>query len=142
MYGVYNFSSSDIITTLKSRNTKLSRFLFGTKNPSNSPSQAKGAVHDISVALVIFMAIFSLVACYRYIGKLEAQHRQDFYTVNYFPNLPESLAVMSISDDYIVTASFNRATREVERKIYIINKSEMGNTPLSLEKIGPLKVKP
>jgi hypothetical protein len=136
------FISSGIITTLKSRNTKLSRFLFGTKSSSNSPSQAKGMVHDISVALVIFMAIFSLVAYYRYIGRWEAQHRQEFYTVNNFPNLPESLVVMSLSDEYIVTASFDRATREVERKIYLINQAEMGNTPLSFEKIGPLKVKP
>jgi hypothetical protein len=52
------------------------------------------------------------------------------------------VVVLRIYGEYLITAPFDRSTREFEKKLYLLKISDMTKLPLTLEKVGPLKVKP
>ena len=90
---------------------------------------------------LIFLFICYLgVICY-YIGRSTAENRTEFQVIAPSSDVPE-VAVLRISGDYLLTAPFDRVTKKVEKKLYILKISEMPKTPLTLENIGPLSVKP
>jgi hypothetical protein len=51
------------------------------------------------------------------------------------------VAVLRMYGEYVYTVPFNRGTKEFEKKLIIVKISDI-KTPLSLEKVGPLHVKP
>jgi hypothetical protein len=70
-------------------------------------------------------------------GRARAEKMDVFQVIKQSPEL----VVLRTYGDYFIAAPFNRTTREVEKKVYLLKLAEMGKTPLQLEKVGPLKVK-
>jgi hypothetical protein len=93
------------------------------------------------VVVGFFIIAMSLVVFARFSGRYDAEHQEKFYVVKKFPDLPQVLVVIQIHTDYLVTIPLDSSTQEVEKTIYLVKISEMGKTPLTLEKVGPLKVK-
>jgi hypothetical protein len=73
-------------------------------------------------------------------GKKQAELQKVFSVVNQYPGTSE-LIVFRTYGDYFIAAPFNRSTREVEKTFYLLELSKLEKIPLTLEKIGPLKVK-
>jgi hypothetical protein len=87
------------------------------------------------------VSIILLVSISNYLGIFSARNKEDFFIVTQYPGFPESLAVIQIHGDYFVTMPLIRSSKEVEKKIYFLKTSEIGTSPLTFEKVGPLKLK-
>jgi hypothetical protein len=131
-----------LIISLKDRLIRLLEHSFGLSRPRD-PSFASldRFMIDAAIILVVFMAIMSLIAYARYTGNWNAEHRENFYLVKNFPGVPKDLVVFQLSGDYLVTLPLDRTTQKVERKIYLLKISDMGQTPIEHEQVGPLRVK-
>lgn len=56
--------------------------------------------------------------------------------------LRPEVVVLRIYGDYLVTAPFDRTTKQFEKKLSLLKISEMAEVPLTYEKAGPLHAKP
>jgi hypothetical protein len=90
---------------------------------------------------VIIMVL--LVAFSTYLGKTKAKFKQNFHIVTQYSGLSNELAVIHTYGEYLITAPLIRDTNgnQIENKLYILKLDEMKTTALTLEKVGPLKVK-
>ena len=71
-------------------------------------------------------------------GKAQAHQQEEFLVIDHSPEV----VVLRIYGEYLITAPFDRSTKEIEKKLYIFKLSDNSPTLLTLEKAGPLKVKP
>jgi hypothetical protein len=77
------------------------------------------------------------------IGKFDAEKSQEFQvTTQSVDNEKLELVVLRMYGEYLFTAPLSRSTQEIAKRIVIIKLSDDYPTSLSLEKVGPLKVKP
>ena len=100
----------------------------------------------IKVYLVVWaplMIVSVLVIMSHWLGKNGAKKKTDFHVAKQYPGLPDELAVILIYGEYLITAPLIRDPNgnQVEKNLYILKLSEMEKTPLTFEKVGPLKVK-
>jgi hypothetical protein len=51
--------------------------------------------------------------------------------------MPE-VVVLRVYGDNLFAIPFDRSTRVFERQLFILKVSEMGKTPFTMEKVGPL----
>jgi hypothetical protein len=74
-------------------------------------------------------------------GKEDAQSKKEFQVISQSSSLPE-VVVLRVYGDYLFAAPFDRSTKKVEKKLFILKISEIANAPLTTEQVGPLQVKP
>jgi hypothetical protein len=89
----------------------------------------------ISLFAWVIYGIFS----FHRIGRNWAEKRQEYQVMTQSPEL----VVLRVYGDYLITAPLIRdpSRNQVEKKLYILKLSEMEKIPLTLEKVGTLKVK-
>jgi hypothetical protein len=112
-----------------------------SRAPSPSPAPGLEAFTDVILIIIALIAIVYGNGVFRLGGRADAQMKEEFQIVPQSSDVPE-LIVLRVYGDYLLTAPFNRSTKEVEKKLFILKVSEMGKTPLIMEKVGPLQVKP
>jgi hypothetical protein len=117
---------SGFITDLKSNGEALILFLLTIIRPSK-----------FRIILLFLIVLFFGFAGARWSGRTYAENLEEFYVMAQSPEV----VVLRIYSDHLITTPFDRLTKQVERKFYILKLSEIPTTPLSLEKIGPLKIK-
>jgi hypothetical protein len=107
------------------------------------PNQAihQRAVAAIFAGFVFFLIIFAF-GIISYINGRNSAHTQqqkELHIIAQPPDIPE-VVVLQIYGDYLLTATFDRATKVIKKQLYILKVSEMAKTPLTTEKVGPLQV--
>jgi hypothetical protein len=73
-------------------------------------------------------------------GRVDAQRQTWFQVVAQSSDVPE-VVVLRAYGDYLFAAPFNRSTKEVVKRLFILKMSEIDKTPLTTEEVGPLHVK-
>jgi hypothetical protein len=71
-------------------------------------------------------------------GNFQASHQEEYYVLDAQPER----VVLRFYGDMLITAPFNRDSRQVERQIIIQRTGERMTSQLHKEKIGPLKLRP
>jgi hypothetical protein len=71
-------------------------------------------------------------------GRAHGEQQEEFLVIDQSPEV----VVLRIYGEYLITAPVDRSTKEVEKKFVILKLSDNSPTSLTLEKVGPLKVKP
>jgi hypothetical protein len=87
---------------------------------------------------IVFIVVSGGASAHRKLGQFNAQWQEEFYIVAQSPEL----VVIRNYGDYLFAAPFDRVTKEVEKKLYLLKISDMAKTPLTTEKVGPLHIKP
>jgi hypothetical protein len=95
----------------------------------------------IAGIIIILIVVSGGVMKARDWGAKAARQRGVFQVIAADSQRPE-VVVLRIYGEYLITAPFDRSTREFEKKLYLLKISDMTKLPLTLEKVGPLKVKP
>lgn len=93
------------------------------------------------IGFAFFTVIALLVTFSHYLGKKNAEARDEFFVVNEYAGIQGTLVLFQFYDDYVITTPLDRSTREIEKKMYILKMSEMGKAPIVHEKVGQLKLK-
>jgi hypothetical protein len=106
--------------------------------------------------IMIGLAILCVGAVFlRTMARTDAKNQKVFRVVSqYSENEPEFLlpvfnhsakedrVILRIYSDYLITAPFNRSTKVIDKKLYILKMSDMSKIPLTTEEVGPLSLKP
>jgi hypothetical protein len=94
------------------------------------------------IAIASILIIIGLTAYSNFqAGRTYASNLAMFQVVTAESPRPE-VVVLRIYGDYLITAPFDRSTKEFEKKLYLLKISEMAKTPLTYERVGPLRVRP
>jgi hypothetical protein len=119
-------------------------YSIATSPPEPSPlrqriSDVRSFIEILAVIVVVwFFASFSFL-----IGYSQAQNRQEFQIMTHSSDDKKfELVVLRVYGDYLLTAPLTLSTKEIETKLVIFKLSDDSPTSLSLEKVGPLKIKP
>jgi hypothetical protein len=122
-------------------NTPHPRINTENSTPSPSPAPGLGAFTDVILIVIILISIIYGNNLFLWGGRADAQRKEEFQIVPQSSDVPE-VVVLRVYGDYLLTVPFDRSTKEVEKKLFILKVSEMAKTPLIREKVGPLQVKP
>jgi hypothetical protein len=93
---------------------------------------------DRIITIILFLGIgISILAFVG--GYAHAKFQDNFRLVK----SSQELVILRVYGDYLITAPLIRDVKgnQVETTLYILKMSEMDDTPLTLEKVGPLTVK-
>jgi hypothetical protein len=91
-----------------------------------------------NMGVIMFLIIWYGLMTAHTAGRAQAHQQEEFLVIDHSPEV----VVLRIYGEYLITAPFDRSTKEIEKKLYIFMLSDNSPTLLTLEKAGPLKVKP
>jgi hypothetical protein len=96
----------------------------------------------VNAVIAVILIVVSLgVVKSRAWGETAARQGEIFHVVNQYPGVPEVVVIL-IYGESLVTIPFDRASQTFEKKLYLLKVSEMATVPITLEKVGPLRLKP
>jgi hypothetical protein len=72
-------------------------------------------------------------------GRTMAEQKEVFLVMNQSSEVPETVAILRTYSDYLITAPFDPSTKVLGKKLYILKISELGKTPLEIERTVRLK---
>jgi hypothetical protein len=100
-----------------------------------------GLLRVTAVIAVIWIVVSLGVLWSRGWGETAARQGEIFHVVNQYPGVPEVVVIL-IYGESLVAIPFDRASQTFEKKLYLLKVSEMATVPITLEKVGPLRLKP
>lgn len=86
---------------------------------------------------LIFLGICIGLCITYFTGRYVASKQEEYFVLNTSPER----VIIRIYGDKLITASFNRETKEVQKNIIILKVGEDPRLVLRLEKVGPLRLK-